>query len=239
LHYWGGSSQTWNEVISSLRDRFRCVAIDARGAGESDAPASGYSAADHAGDALNVIRSLGLNSFNLVGHSMGGKTAQALAAQRPQDLAGLVLVASSPPSPMAIGEEQRAQMKRAYADRAAVEWSLDNVLLGSPVSSEVRARLIADSLRLSPQATAGWIEIGSREDFSQKVGKIDVPVGIIAGELDRVDPVAVVKAHVVARYPSATVRYLPGKGHLLPVEAPQEVADIIRFIAETQNPRAA
>ena len=41
-HHWGGSSLTWKEVVVRLRDRFRCVAIDARGAGDSDAPAAGY-----------------------------------------------------------------------------------------------------------------------------------------------------------------------------------------------------
>ena len=233
-HYWGGSSRTWNEVIAALSDRFRCVASDARGAGDSQAPATGYSMQDHAGDALSVIEALGLERYVLVGHSMGGKAAQLLAARRPRGLAGLVLVASSPLSPMAIPEEQRAVMKKAYDDRAAVEGTLDNVLLGSPVPAAVRERLIADSLRLSPEATNGWIEIGSREDFREKAAEVAVPVGIIAGELDRVDPIAIVKSHLVPSYPAATVRFLPNKGHLLPVEAPQDVADLIRFVAEAR-----
>jgi pimeloyl-ACP methyl ester carboxylesterase len=231
-HYWGGSSRTWNEVTSGLLDRFRCVAIDARGAGESDAPATGYSTEDHAADALNVIRVLGLTRYILVGHSMGGKASQLLAAKRPPGLLGLVLVATSPLSPMAIEGAKREQMKAAYIDRNAVEWSLENVLLGSEISLASREQLIADALRVSPEASAGWIEIGSRENFSEKAADINVPVAIVAGELDRVDPISEVKAHVVAHYPSAQVRFLANKGHLLPVEAPQEVATLIRSMAD-------
>ncbi|MGI4814174.1 MAG: alpha/beta fold hydrolase [Janthinobacterium lividum] len=231
LHHWGGSSQTWNEVISRLRARFRCIAIDARGAGASDAPAKGYSTTDHARDALIVVASLGLARYILVGHSMGGKAAQLMAAGRPQGLLGVVLVASSPLSPMAIDETQREQMKSAYADRNAIEWSLENVLSGSPIAESSRAQLLVDALRLSPQAKTGWIDIGTREDFSQRAADIEVPIVIVAGELDRVDPIAVVNAHIVARYPSAPVHFLPNKGHLLPVEAPEDVAAIIGVFA--------
>ena len=65
-HHWGGSSLTWNEVISRLRDRFRCVAIDARGAGASQAPADGYGTVDHEQDVLNVLGSLDIRRYILV-----------------------------------------------------------------------------------------------------------------------------------------------------------------------------
>jgi pimeloyl-ACP methyl ester carboxylesterase len=232
-HFWGGSSLTWDDVISKLQDRFRCVAIDARGAGSSDAPDIGYSMEDHAGDALNVIKSLELSRYVLVGHSMGGKSAQLLASNHPQGLLGLALVASSPLSPMPINQAMREQMKVAYLSHEAVEWSLDNVLLGSSVSAAARSRLIADALRLSSAATEGWIDVGAQEDFSKEAPRVEVPVVIVAGELDRVDPVAVVKAHVASHYPSAKVHFLPNKGHLLPVEAPSEIATIISDFAQS------
>ncbi|PKE29449.1 alpha/beta hydrolase [Rahnella sp. AA] len=227
LHFWGGSSQTWDPVVALLRDTFRCIAIDARGAGESEAPDEGYRTQDHADDVLNVITALGLTRYILVGHSMGGKAAQLLASRQPEGLAGLVLVASSPLSPMNFTATQRGQMKSTYASREAVIWTLENVLTGSAVSEHNREQLITDALRLSPQATAGWIDTGMQEDLRDKAAQINVPVVIIAGELDRVDPVAVVKAHIIASYPLADVYFLENKGHLLPVEAPQQIADII------------
>jgi pimeloyl-ACP methyl ester carboxylesterase len=176
---------------------------------------------------LAVIRALDPARYILVGHSMGGKASQWLAAQRPSGLVGLALIASSPPSPMPIDESQREQMRKAYADRDAIEWSLDNVLVGSPIAETDREQLVADALRLSLPARQGWLDIGSREDFSSQVAAIEVPVLIVAGELDRVDPTALVKEHILPCYPSASVRFLVGKGHLLPVEAPVEVAELV------------
>jgi pimeloyl-ACP methyl ester carboxylesterase len=207
------------------------VAIDARGAGASAAPANGYSTEDHALDVLNVIHALGVTRYILVGHSMGGKASQVLASKRPLGLLGVVLVASSPPSPMIIDEAQREQMKKAYSNSYAIEWSLDNVLLGSLIPQEDRAQLISDALRLSAEAKAGWVDVGTREDFSEQVQNINVPVVIVAGALDRVDPIHVVKTHIIPHYPSATVHFLPHKGHLLPVEAPQELATIVSLFA--------
>ena len=239
LHFWGGSSLTWNEVTSRLRDRFRCITIDARGAGDSQAPSRGYSTNDHARDALNVIETLALRRYVLIGHSMGGKAAQLLASQQPAGLVGLVLVASSPLSPMAIDDAMRAQMKAAYEDRAAVEWTLNNVLVGSPISAESRSQLVTDALRLSSAAKAGWVDIGTREDFRERAASINVPVTIVAGELDRVDPIAVVKAHILPHYPKAQVHFLPNVGHLLPAEAPEVIAGLIRSMAEASLPIGA
>src|SRR5690242_21079573 len=99
LHYWGGSSRTWRHVTSMLGHDFRTVVIDQRGWGQSEAPSSDYSLADLANDAVGVLEAIGLDRYILIGHSMGGKVAQFLASRRPSGLAGLVLVAPSPPSP--------------------------------------------------------------------------------------------------------------------------------------------
>jgi pimeloyl-ACP methyl ester carboxylesterase len=101
LHYWGGSSRTWGKVIAALPKSYRTIAIDHRGWGQSEAPASGYGLADLADDAQGVIEALELKRYLLIGHSMGGKVAQLMASRRPKGLAGLVLVAPSPPQPMA------------------------------------------------------------------------------------------------------------------------------------------
>jgi pimeloyl-ACP methyl ester carboxylesterase len=155
-----------------------------------------------------------------------------VAGKRPPRLIRLFLVASSPLSPLVIGDTQREQMKADYRDRRVIEWTLQNVLLGSPISAAAKEKLIADALRLSTEAKAGWIKIGSREDFCYRAAEIDAPVVIVAGELDRVDPVNMVKEHIVSNYPSALARFLPNKGHLLPVEAPQEIANIVRSVAD-------
>ena len=56
----------------------------------------------------------------LVGHSMGGKTAQLLAARRPKGLRGLVLVAPAPPAPVGVTPETRETLAHAYDDASTV-----------------------------------------------------------------------------------------------------------------------
>lgn len=228
LHYWGGSSRTWDDVIRELAGAFRTVATDHRGWGESDAPAHGYSIADLAGDAEDVIQALGLRRYVLVGHSMGGKVAQLLASRRPDGLAGVVLVAPAPPSPMALADEERAAMAAAYDTRESVCWVLDHVLTATPLTAAQRERVIADSLRGAPQAKAAWPNAAMREDISAELARIDVPVHVIAGELDRVDSVDTLRRELLPRIAGARVTVLPGIGHLSPLEAPAAVAASIR-----------
>ena len=227
MHFWGGSSQEWSTVVQGLSSKYRCVALDARGSGDSDAPASGYRITDLADDVAGVIAALKLKSYVLVGHSMGGKTAQVLASRRPEGLQGVALVASSPASPMQIDQAQRDQMKGAYASRESINWVLDNVLTGSPISSKDREMLVSDALRLSPAAREGWVEVGTQEDYTKDVTRVNVPVVVIAGEDDKVDPVEVVKAHIIPSFSNPETHFLKKKGHLLPVEAPAELVEIL------------
>ena len=73
LHYWGGTSRTWNKVVAQLQSKFTTVAYDARGWGRSDRRAAGYKLSDLADEALSLIERLGIKTYILVGHSLGGK----------------------------------------------------------------------------------------------------------------------------------------------------------------------
>ncbi|WGS51289.1 alpha/beta fold hydrolase [Paraburkholderia sp. D15] len=236
LHYYGGSSRTWEAVAGELADRYRIVATDHRGWGDSEAPADGYRIADLAADAEGVIEALGLRRYVLVGHSMGGKVAQLIASRRPKGLEGLVLVAPSPPSPMLLSDEQRATLAGAYQSRESVEFVVDHVLTAKPLEAARREQVIEDSLRGAPQAKAGWPNVALREDITAEVTSIDAPTLVISGALDQVDTVATLQAELLPRIPHAALHVLPGTGHLSPLEAPAEVAQLIaRFVAAIEN----
>ena len=233
LHYWGGSSRTWNDVIAALPNSYRTVALDHRGWGNSDAPANGYALADFADDAQGVIESLNLGKFVLVGHSMGGKIAQLLAARRPEGLAGLVMVAPSPPVPLVLPAEVRAQMEVVYESRASVEMSIDHMLTAKTLSPEHREQVIEDSLRGAPQAKAAWPLHASHEDITREVATINAPAIVIAGELDRVDSVETLQTKLLPYIPHARIHVVPGTGHLSPLESPVEVARLVENFVES------
>ena len=236
LHYWGGSSRTWRFVAEELSDAYRTIATDHRGWGQSEAPADGYTIADLADDAQGAIEALGLSRYVIVGHSMGGKVAQLLASRRLPGLEGLVLVAPSPPAPTLLSDEQRAVQLSAYDSRESVGWVVDNVLTGSPLAAERREQVIEDSLRGAPQAKAAWPNVAMREDITADVVAIAVPVLVIAGERDQVDPVETLQAEVLPRIAGARLQILPGVGHLSPQEAPSALAAAIRgFIGEVAS----
>ncbi|MCK2044697.1 alpha/beta fold hydrolase [Chromohalobacter moromii] len=228
LHYWGGSGRTWMDVAAALGERNLCLMPDLPGWGQSGPSRSGYRIADLAEAVGGMIEARQLRDVVLVGHSMGGKIAQYLAGQRPAWLKELVLVASSPALPMDVPEPQRLAMQSAYDSRASVEETLDHVLTETSLVGPTRERAILDSLAGDPTAKAAWPAVAMLEDISETTRCIDVPTLLLIGECDRVDPPAVLADRLVPFLPTPETHELAGIGHLLPLEAPVEVAGHIQ-----------
>jgi haloalkane dehalogenase len=88
---------TWSflyrKVITRLRDRFRCVAVDYPGFGLSDRPAGyGYTPAEHAQVVGRLVDHLGLDGFLVMGQDWGGPIGMAVAAERPERVGGLIFM---------------------------------------------------------------------------------------------------------------------------------------------------
>ena len=177
--------------------------------------------ADHV--AASIVE-LGLDRFTLVGHSMGGKVALALAARRPAGLRSLVLLAPSPPSAEPIGHQQRKTLLAAWGARPALADIVDAATLRT-LSVDVRALLIEDMLSVARQAWRGWLLAGSREDITALMARIDVPVCVMSGDGDTAIPTAVIEAELLPRLANAALLVIAGAGHLLPIEATAEVAN--------------
>lgn len=91
LHGVTDSGLCWSRVATALANDYDCLMLDARGHGLSDAPETGYTAEDHARDVAAVISALGLGRPVVMGHSMGGSTAAATAADFPSQVGALIL----------------------------------------------------------------------------------------------------------------------------------------------------
>ena len=230
LHYFAGSSRSWAHVSNVLSTSRRCVRFDLPGFGRSP-PQSAYSVHTVAHLVSAEITRLHLDNYVLVGHSMGGKIAMACAIAQPPGLAGLVLVAPSPPSPEPMDELERRRLLTSHGDRTSAERTLRTITRRA-VSAGDAAVIIADNLLTSPEAWRWWLQDGSREDISDEVGRIACPVLVVVGSDDPVISPSLVNAEVTPRLASAKCQQVPGCGHLLPLEAPQEVSRAISaFIA--------
>lgn len=95
LHGITDNGLCWTRVAQALESDYDVIMPDARGHGESDKPASGYRAEDHAADVASLIELLGLHRPVLLGHSMGADVAAHVAALYPILVGGLI--AEDPP----------------------------------------------------------------------------------------------------------------------------------------------
>ncbi|MEW2292999.1 alpha/beta hydrolase [Streptomyces sp. NPDC006743] len=232
-HYWGGSAGTWDEVVRRLPREQATVRFDQRGWGTSRALPGPYDLDRLADDLIRVTGECVEGPFVLVGHSMGGKVAQLAAARRPSGLAGLVLVAPAPPLPAAaVTEEYRQGLSHAYDSPESVGHALDHVLTSVALPPGTREAVVRDSLAASDDARTEWPLRGIAQDITAQARDIDVPVAVLAGEHDAVEPPSVLRECLLPFVPHADMTVVPGAGHLLPLEAPGAVADAVgRFVA--------
>ena len=231
LHYWGGSARTWAPVLARLPAAIRKLAIDQRGWGGSRATDGRYDLQALADDVADIVEALGIERYVLVGHSMGGKVAQILAGRRPGGLAGLVLVAPAPPTPMEVPPEIRAGMLASYQSRAGVIEALE-VLAGPALDDAYREQVIADTLRGEAGAKRSWPDEGMSADASTSLAGLDLPTEIVLAGDDQVEREPVLRP-LFARYlPGATVTTVPRSGHLIPLEAPQAVSSASERIVD-------
>ena len=227
LHYFGGSSQSWIEVIDELACDYTCVAPDLRGFGGSEGSAgASYTVKDYADDVAALVDDLKLERYVLIGHSMGGKIALQFAARQPTGLASLVLLAPSPPTPEPMDEAERTRLLAGHGIRFVAEETAHKII-AHPLAASMSKRIVEDNLRSSRPAWRAWLAHGSREDISGEVSSIKVPVMVVAGAADPVMTANLLEREVVRRVAGARLTVLPKLGHLLPLEDPKTIAVII------------
>ena len=246
LHYLGGSARAWTQVAALMRHA-HVVALDLPGFGSST-DVVGYSVAEMATTIAHKIGAGSPQRWLLAGHSMGAKVAAAIA-RRAEDgeaslagLVGLVLVAGSPPSPEPKPDEQRSTMLAFFvgdedANRAdARRYVSQNV--ASPLDPAREATASDDALRMQRAAWRAWLEVGSREDWSERIGTLQTPALIIAGERDENLGRDAQETLMVPHFANVELRTLAGAKHLLPIERPHEVARAIDELAARVAPVA-
>jgi len=97
LHGVTGHARTWDEEAAALASRYRVLALDQRGHGDSDpSPNADYTVATMAADVAAFADALGLARISIVGLSMGGRVAMAFAGRAPQRVDRLVIVDIGP-----------------------------------------------------------------------------------------------------------------------------------------------
>lgn len=231
LHYWAGSGREWAAVAAELAPEYTCLTPDLGGFGAAQGPAGGYSVDAYADLVSDYINGQGLSNYILVGHSMGGKIAMALAARQPAGLRGIALLSPSPPSAEPMADEERTASLHAYGKPEAAARTLAHIT-ARPLSEAVQRQVIEDNLRTTRAAWEAWLLHGSRENILAHMPLLTVPAVVIAGDADAVMSPSLHGLETLPHLPPGTpLEIIGGAGHLLPLEAPQEVAALLRAFA--------
>jgi pimeloyl-ACP methyl ester carboxylesterase len=247
----GLGSQSGNfthSLVGRLTSEYHVVAIDRPGAGYSTRP-RGTSAGIRAQSQTiaAVIEVLGLERPVVVGHSLGGAIALALALDHPELVAALALVAPltqveevPPPAFRALAIEsptRRWLMTRTVAIPAAILRSgavLKAVFAPDPVPRDY-ATAGGGLLGLRPSsvyATSSDL-VAVREDMPRLVaryGSLQLPVGILFGRGDRILDYRRHGELTAGQIPDARLELIEG-GHMLPLTAPDRVAAFVRDVS--------
>lgn len=250
----GGNMRTFtHSVLERLSGDFRVVVMERPGSGESTrAPRAGARLGSQAETVSAFIVALGLDRPVLVGHSLGGAVALAVALEHPEQVRGLALIA-----PLAnVQETVPAVFKRMFITSRALR-GLAAWTVATPTAILRRARAL-DTL-FGPDAvprdfaTAGGGLLGLRpksfcaasedlvalkDELPALVGRyteLRLPVGILYGTGDRVLDHRLHGLAVASKIDGADLVLIEG-GHMLPLTAPDVVAEFVRKLAAKSQP---
>ncbi len=243
LHGIGGGHRAFAPQVETLAGAgYRAVAWDMPGYGRS-APIEPYTFKGLAQRLLDLIDALRCDNVTLVGHSMGGMVAQELVARRPDRVNRLVLCGTSAAfARRNDGTPVEAWAQRFIAQRTALldaGQGMDEFAqrlipqMVGPGSLPEGVRLAEFCLANVPSATyRRALDALVTFDRQRELAQIRVPTLLIGGEFDRVAAPSVMR-QMAAAIPFARYAELPGIGHLMNLEAPDEFdALLLDFLRE-------
>lgn len=228
--------------VQALRERCRVVTWDERGFGETQESDESFTYWDSAADALALLSHLGIEQAVFAGMSQGGFLSLRAALTAPERVLGVVLVDSQAGGEDPEKVEGYEQLIGAWgAPGGPPQEVLDivaSIILGPgfPDTAAWQAKwreIPAERMRRSFETLVG------REDLTDRVGELEMPVVIIHGDEDAAIPVENARALATAFRDCAYVE-LPGGTHAGNLTHPAETnAAIARLLDRLQRPRTA
>lgn len=226
----------YDEMWDLLAPEFRLVRYDRRGFAASPAATSLYSQTD---DLAAVIAANGLERFSLVGCSAGAGIALDYALDHPEAVERLVLIGGVSGFP--ISAESRRRETRNFLpalvlnlDAVIENWAKDPYVI-SPAATAAREKAVAN-WRANPQNVAHHALLAdperARPSPLPRLPHLTTPTLILVGELDSPDALSSTAAGETV-IPDARRVVVERAGHLLPLERPGEIADLVANFVRT------
>ena len=250
LHGLSGEWQNWLLNIPAFMDRYRCVAPDLPGFGESEMPREDISIPGYARTVEGICEQLGIEDPTVIGSSMGGFVGAELALSQPTKVTKLVLVSAA-----GLSTEYRSAQPLLVGARL---WTFVTARTGARADAAVRRRrlrrLVLQGVlrypeKLSAPLTWELVQGASKPGFMQalkanleysfrdRLPRIEMPTLIVWGENDMIVPVGDAARYERLIGPNAHKVIFEDTGHLPMLERPTRFNAVLdEFLAGEPAP---
>ena len=224
LHGVTDSGRCWGALPGPLALHHHVIALDARGHGQSDAPATGYRYSDLAADVAGVIEAMEFETATLLGHSLGAHTAAVVAANYPALVSAVIL--EDPPwrdeDPVVDLEERSAEIAGNIEERKtrSLQQVIDSGKKQCPSWPDEEFQPWAQAkLQVSPQVAE--IFKGLDEPWTETASRIRCPALLVTGDEEMGAIVSPERAAIACeKMASGTSVRLEGAGHCIRRDQP-------------------
>lgn len=243
IHCFTCAINYWNGMIPPLARKHRVIAVDLLGHGGSEKPGSGYSIPHQADVVAEALAKRGVRRAEVVGHSLGGPVAIALAERSPQLVSSLVAIDSIPDTSYGdvglIGELPFTPILGEALWRVKPDFSIrDGLEVAFAPGFDVPDEFVEDVKRMTYSAYAdshdAFDSYTGEKPLPQRGAALGLPLLAIMGAEEQIanDPRAALAAY---RGAGAETKLIAGAGHSPNVEKPAETAALVlRFGAESR-----
>ncbi|MGR3868747.1 bifunctional 3-oxoadipate enol-lactonase/4-carboxymuconolactone decarboxylase PcaDC [Streptomyces graminifolii] len=223
----GTTWHMWDRQVPELMKQWRVFRFDLPGHGGSPAHPTG-SVSDLADRLLATLDALGVQRFGYAGCALGGAVGLELVLRHPERVASLALIATSPRFGTADEFRQRGVIVRTngldpIARTSPDRWFTSGFAASQPAITEWAVQMVRTT---DPGCYIAACEALAAFDVRSELARIGVPTLVLVGSDDQVTGPAEART-LVAGIPDARLAVVPGASHLVPVEQPAAVTDLL------------
>jgi pimeloyl-ACP methyl ester carboxylesterase len=242
VHGLGVDSRGWVLQLPVFSETHQTIVFDNRDVGRSSLATEEYTTADMAGDVLALADHLQLDSFHLLGISLGGMVSQQVALAAPERVRSLTLAVTHG----GVGEagRVRGRLLGSMAHHLPREDSVDNLLYlcyteaffeNPEMYAFMKTALLETPYPQPPEAFARQATAGAHHNLRDRLGELTMPVHVIGAQRDLMIPVWK-SEELAALIPGATLTVMEGAGHGVMWESgPEFNAAVTEFITASPS----